>query len=543
MKRSTIIVGFITAFILLLQCDTHAQTYIRSITYDKRDVFDSTQRDWFFAGKIVNSLHTMTRDYVIDDELLFSEGDEVNYKLIEETERNLRRTGLFSRVVIRTLIDSIETDSADIIILTQDQWSTTGAVLFGAGGGVSNTGGRVDEFNLVGTGIGIGAQGLYRTENDIGWQGSTSLRLRRFLRTEYNVLFGLDVNRVRTMQSLTIDKPFRTLDTRHAYQVSAINNFGDDFLYTENAPPSLLPFRTQSISAMFARNAGNKDQYFVSALVSAENIRRVSPLYRQAFDNTGKLLVSLGSLRQEFIKTNGVDGYDVQDVPIGAWGQAVLGYLFPMNSMGERMFYVGGLAEQSGMMLNNDLYLFGSVQAASGFTQSTPRYTYLESQGIGHYRLSKYWLVAGRFRQQTAFNWTEFGFRQLVLDNDAGLRGYPVNTLTGDNRFVANLELRSFPELEFWFFRLSGALFYDIGTVWNQGQQLPELKMRHAIGLGLRFHNLKSTGGSAILRFDIAYNPEFQRFNFVISSDQLFSGFGRHFFRAPSLFGAGIDSE
>jgi len=69
----------------------YAQLSVRKIYLKRKQVFDSTSQDWFFAGNFANALHTLTKKYVIDDEILFEQGEELYRDDAEETERNLRR--------------------------------------------------------------------------------------------------------------------------------------------------------------------------------------------------------------------------------------------------------------------------------------------------------------------------------------------------------------------------------------------------------------------------------------------------------------------
>lgn len=96
-------------------------------------------RNWSFAGNFANALHTLTKKYVIDDEILFEQGEELYRDDAEETERNLRRSGLFSSVNV--VVDTIDDRTADITITTQDIWSTNLFPVFHVGGGISSLGG------------------------------------------------------------------------------------------------------------------------------------------------------------------------------------------------------------------------------------------------------------------------------------------------------------------------------------------------------------------------------------------------------------------
>jgi hypothetical protein len=44
---------------------------IRTITIDRRDIFDEAGDDWFFAASLLNALHTTTKQFVVEDEFLF----------------------------------------------------------------------------------------------------------------------------------------------------------------------------------------------------------------------------------------------------------------------------------------------------------------------------------------------------------------------------------------------------------------------------------------------------------------------------------------
>ena len=119
-----------------------------------------------------------------------------------------------------------------------------------------------------------------------------------------------------------------------------------------------------------------------------------------------------------------------------------------------------------------------------------------------------------------------------------------MNQLVGDNRIVANCELRYFPGWKWWAFGFSGVAFYDFGSVWNQGTALSAMQFHHAIGLGFRVHNLKSSGADAIFRFDFAFNLDENRFaGLVFSTNQLFSAFGSHQYKVPDMFGREIDLQ
>ncbi|MBK9248987.1 MAG: BamA/TamA family outer membrane protein [Ignavibacteria bacterium] len=505
-------------------------------------MFDSTTKDWFFAARLANSLHTITRDYVIEDEFLFEEDEYLELDNIEETERNLRSIGIFANVKID--VDTLDNDEVDISVTTQDRWSTLPSLILSTSGGVENYGAQIRELNLCGWGAYFGAQGLYRTENSIGWQGRVDYIQRKIFRTDLTFNGTLRANKYRTDQLVVLEKQYLTLSTPTSYGVSYFDSFGKDFVFTGNRY-TLQPFHLGEGEGWFSIAGKKKDRIFATVYASVHEVVRFDPIYRQAFDNSGKVLVGFSSLSLKFQTVNRLNSYEIEDMPIGAWGTVVLGKTFPIiwkNSPARvdgGLFYAGGQVEQSAIWGN--LYVFGQISGGSGFSSADASYTYQEFLGISHYQLTDKLILAARLRQQTAWNWD--GFRQLVLDADAGLRGYRANSIAGDNRVIGNIEARYFTDWEAWIFRFSGVLFYDYGTAWNVKTTIADAQFHNAIGVGIRLHNIKTVGADATLRFDIAYNMDENQFGFVFSTSQLFSAFGKHVFKLPQIFGLGVDSE
>ena len=513
---------------------------VRSITIDRRDIFDADSSDWFFAASIFNALHTTTKQHVLEDEFLFEEGDDIDVTLLLETERILRRIGIFANVSVR--YTQVHPDSADVFVSTQDRLSLRPAILFGTGGGITNLGAKLEDVNLFGTATQAMVYGLHRTENDIGWEGMAQITQRRLFRTEVNLRATLKANRFRTDQTLELVKPYRTMATPWACGISASNGFGGDFFYDGLAiQPAILPFHDREIVGWISQASGVRDRLFTSASVRLSDVDRAVPASRQAFDNTGHFLVAFSSISQTFRRSQFLNGYETEDVQEGAWGSAIIGRVFSLGRGGQTMWYLGAQAEQS-RYVTSDVYLFGHVGAGTGFATNRALYTYLEVSGLGHWRMTDNLLVAARINSQTAWNWT--AFRQLVLDFESGLRGYTANGLSGDNRIVTNAELRWFPGWKAWVGGFSAVAFYDVGAVWNQGIGVQSARFHNAVGLGLRFHNLKASGPDAVFRFDFAYNMDTRSFSGVIFTvSQLFSAFGSHQYQPPDVLGSDLDLQ
>lgn len=522
---------------LILNSYAFSQVTINKIYLDQRDVFDSTQSDWFFAAPVVNFFHIMTKPYVIADELLFQEGDELDLDLIYETERNLRSKGIFTKVDI--LFDTLDNKTVDVWIVAQDRWTTQLDILIGTGGNEESYGLKLDEKNFLGSASKINFEALHRSENNIGWQASVGLLSEKVFRSDYTIDLSIIANRYKTEQNLTFYEPFSTFADNKSYGINGRNVFGNEFTYRSDSI-LLLPIHERKIAAWYSQAWIRKDKVFITLFTEFDDVKRSISDYRRAYDNTAKVLLAFSSLSEKYIKTSKLNTFLQEDLPIGGWGTTILGKTFSMKSGGEALYYIGGRGETS--WFYDDLYLFGQITGASSFTNNRGKYTYQEFLGLGFYQFSKDILIAGRFRQQTVWNWE--AYRQLVLDNDGGLRGYRANRFAGDNRIVCNFEVRAFPDIDLWILRLGPTLFFDTGTVWDRGTDIVDTRWYSSVGAGLRIFNMKASGKSGILRIDFAYNLDKMKFaEIIFTSDQLFSIYKTHQYELPEVYGMEFDFE
>ncbi len=532
-----------SVFFLIFACWSllaSAEYRINRIYIDRLDVFDTASGDWFFAASFANSLHFLTREYVIRDELLFGEGDVVDESTLLETEKNLRAMNLFTRVDI--LLDSLDPLNYNVIVQTKDRWSTNPALLFGSGGDAYRIGSRIEELNLLGTGTVVVPEILYRSENGTKLQARFKIFQRRFFRFPLSLQYDFFINRFRTLHTLDFYKPFYSRSSRNSYGFEIVNNFGNELLFTAGDGYQKMSFFEKGAKLWYSHAWFKEDRLFISGFVDIRKVNRGEVSYRRAFDNSGRVFLAFSSISEDFNKMDKLNTFLVEDVVTGGWGTAILGKTFALDSTGTDAFYLAGVGEKSYLTRNKDAYFFARLVGASAFANSIGFNTYQEFLGLMFYRINPLILFSTLIRQQTVWNWR--GIRQLLLDNNHYLRGYTLNDLAGDNRLVTNLEFRFFPDWKLWIFYFSGAIFYDGGVVWKQNTQLAKARWHNALGFGVRIHNDKTAGKLGIVRVDFAYNFDKKRFaEIIVSSDQFFSIFKSHRFELPSIFGEEFEYE
>ncbi len=132
------------------QAANNSTPVIDTIIVVRQNVFTEEQERKNFLFRAANRLRFPTREWVIRQELLFEQGEPLDMRRIEESERNLRARRIFRHVEIDT---SHVADKLAVIIRARDGWSTKLKfnVAVAADGRLTGVVG-ITEVNLLGTG-------------------------------------------------------------------------------------------------------------------------------------------------------------------------------------------------------------------------------------------------------------------------------------------------------------------------------------------------------------------------------------------------------
>ena len=117
-----LLISFFCSYLYAKESDSQDQkacVKIRSIQIDASDVYEDEEDPDFFESTL-NFFHFTTRTEVVQEELLFQEGDCLDKELTTETARNLRSLPIFSEVFIT--VSPIE-GSDDVDILPWTRWT------------------------------------------------------------------------------------------------------------------------------------------------------------------------------------------------------------------------------------------------------------------------------------------------------------------------------------------------------------------------------------------------------------------------------------
>jgi len=98
------------------------EVVIGDIILEKADVFDlSDPKENNALYRLANRFHIITRDSVIEQQLLFAPGEPFSKRRVEETERILRRNTYFYDASITPV--NREDGTVDLQVNTRDVWT------------------------------------------------------------------------------------------------------------------------------------------------------------------------------------------------------------------------------------------------------------------------------------------------------------------------------------------------------------------------------------------------------------------------------------
>jgi len=479
--------------------DSAQPPIIQAMELHREDLFDSSETIHWYA-RWANSLHVVTRPWVIRRELLFKPGQPWDSALVAESARNLRQLGHFRSVEI----DSIPTDTGLLVrTTTRDGWTTR------LSAGIRTTGTQVGwsfslyDSNTLGTGI-AGLIG-YRQIPDrnilqLGLAAPRLLFNRIGIRGQYQALSdGQDA-------SASIGEPFLSQAARSSFKVGWRYFQGRILQFYDGNPVPLdtLQRRFYVVSGDVARAvATDKHGYFRAGLaggVQRDGYRPgpPGPPIPQATSGTVGPYVEVSRARFEVFV--GFQSFDrSEDIDLSpsvrlAVFAAPTTFGYAMGGVGPAIFLEGGTTFFGHHGFATAHLMAGGLITDAGLDSGTTIGTVMAAARSGRHSGVVY--VSGGL-QKGAPPGAEFD-----LGFSYGPRAFAAHSFTGDRFYFATAEYRLMltPNL----FRLVGlglAAFGDVGGAWYLGSPS---RSGGDVGAGLRM-GLTRQAELSLLRLDLAY--------------------------------------
>ncbi len=463
---------------------------IREVVLDKANIFDTSNPDedkWLY--RMANRFHVVTRDSTITRQLLLEPGEPYSKRLVEESERILRRRKYIYDAQIRAT--EVAPGVVDLHVVTRDIWSLVPEISFSRGGGENKWRAGFEESNLFGRG-----QSLQFTYSDDKDRDSSSVSFvdEHLGGSRVALYTKIADNSDGESQFLSVARPFYALDARWAAGGSFFADTRETTLYAagdeaaefghERDFVSLFGGWSKGLSGRFARRwtyGVTHDENRFSA-VAVPTLPGLLPADRKLIYP----FIGFELLEDEFVTSQNKDQISrTEDFLMGRRVTASLGW--SDESFGadrDALIYALSASQGFGTLGENALLL--SLQARGR----------LES---GDTRNAQVWFSARYYRRQSdkrllfASLYGSAG-HSLDIDNpvfvggDSGLRGYPINYQNGESSLVATIEQRYFTDWYPWrLFRIGGAIFADIGRVWGPNPAgVEQREWLTNAGIGLR---------------------------------------------------------
>jgi len=481
---------------------------IHEVILDKRNIFDLSdpkENKWLYRW--ANRLHIVTRDSVINNQLLFRPGDTISSRLLEESARILRA----NRFIIDASIEPVhyEDDIVNIKVITQDVWSLTPDFSFSRSGGENRTSIGIEETNLFGRGQLLRLKwidGVDRTSTRFDFED------RNLGSGWVSVFLRIADNSDGKTNFLSIIRPFHALDARWTAGGRVSTDDRRTSLYRLGDETAEYRHERDYHTAFGGWSGGLKNgwvQRWSAGVVHDDNrfSEAKDPGLPAVIPKDRKLVypfLDLEILEDDFETSSNTNQIGrTEDFFMGTRLKASLGW-----------------ADTSFDADRDALIFSASSNSGFGSLDKTALLLGLRIDGRrerGQTKNATTTLNARFFHRQSEkrlFFMTLSGTagHDLDLDNpvqlggESGLRGYPLRYQTGDSKMLFTIEQRYFMDWYPWrLIRVGGAIFADVGRTWGVNPIGEEnFGWLKNVGFGLRIAPMRFST-SKVAHLDFAF--------------------------------------
>jgi hypothetical protein len=495
------------ALLLFFAVAARAQAPLRigKITIEPLDVYSDAEARRGAVYRLADRLHIETRRPVIEQFLLFHEGDPYRPERLRESERNLRALGFLKSA---SVTESAPHDGVvDVTVTTQDSWSIAPETQAGSRGGMHTYGATISETNLLGFG------------KDLELGFDKGVDRRRFLMSYddpaffapyWRAHFGYAYNSDGYAHQFNLRRPFYSFATPWATDFGLETLRQTDRLYRAGAEVARFSRNHRDLIAGYGMALDPNDDHANRLTAGLRFIDDdFAPLAHHSADGLPAsreyryLFVRFAHAENDFLKLNFVNkDLRYEDFNLGrqfsleaALSPAALG----VASTSE-FFRVTASA---GARLGDDGFVLPTIafssRVASGGMQNA-----IGSANLFYVRRSE-----GRYQRtlvgRAAVNsgWRLDPELQFFADGLTGLRGYRAHMFEGTRSLVVNLEERIYLGREIGQLASPGIVAFIDGGNASRGGLSSLLQLKTDIGIGLRV-GLPRTPKN-LLRIDLAY--------------------------------------
>lgn len=445
--------------------------------------------------RLGNSLHYKTREFAINNLLLYQKNDLLDSLLVKESERLLRSQRYVRSVA--TQMHLVQSDSVDVYVRVLDAWSlfpdfstsTTSSTF------------RLTERNFLG--IGHEVAGTYReslTNKDHSY--STSYRIPTIFKT----FIGAQLNYQKEIDGsygkyVNFERPFFSSYSHWAGGIYVDEQYKKIILRDSNLNPSAQSYKYSSQDYWLGYSypfLGGKSEYnratnfFVNARHLQINYKEQPSPTVDVFSNFStekQYLASFGFASRKFIQDKNLFKFNViEDIASGFIYSVTAGNQLK-NDLNR--FYLGGRVALGrfypfGYLSTN--FEYGTFFNGDKTEQTTVNWSFVYFTNLielGNWKFRQFFkpqLVIGINRLNSNFD-------RLNLNGDTGLQGFESTLLTGTKKVLVNLQTQGYSPWNLFGFRLNPYFSYSMGMLSNANDTFKDSKMYSQISAGVIVSN------------------------------------------------------
>ena len=474
---------------------------IRKIMIEIVDVFggsldlpEDTLRSWVQSSG--NSLHINSREWIIRNMLIFSEGDKLIPFHIEESERILRQTPSIydARIIPRRIKNS--RDSIDILVYIQDIWSINGSV----GYSPQNKTGKasLSDINFLGLGNALRAGLKSDREFSRGWDWDGSYSIYNIEKTfvSANMYYLSEVNSQR--YGMAIGRDFFSPIITWA---GGIGQHWQNTVYPAmlNAKgiSETVRYNQQDYWGGYAFDIGyidppeiEQNRFNISGRITRTvySDRPVLDTINEFQDNTF-YLGRIGFSYRQYYQDSYIFGLGrTEDVPLNQMISFLFGY--EKGARSSRPYY--GVKTGYSVYDEHLGFFYGGFQSGAFLSNKKwlDRVAFVEVLYFSHLNAIGKWKWRQYLGSRYSYRYDPLNqLGVLTVNNEGGIRGFSEGPQQGTKRLVVNYEVDIFVPLKFVGFKLAIITFADFGILSSNNNSIFNSVLYQGYGFGFRVRN------------------------------------------------------
>lgn len=481
---------------------------IGSIIFINQDIFDEGDpRENNAIYRLANDLHIKTREQTVRAQLLFKSGDSYSWRLMRETERNLRQQQYLFDASIRVI--RWDGKRADIEVRTRDVWSLQPGISYSRKGGAESSSFEIEEENLLGYGKRLTvarSKDEERTALLVQWSDPNVWGSRWRDQLSYSS------NDDGHLREVIVERPFFSLDTRWSAGTSGRDERRVDPRYDlgEIVDEFRRDIALAQVHGGWSRGLvdGWTRRWVAGYRYSRQEFAvepgRLPPISLPPDHTESYPWIGMHWIEDEYEETENLNQIGrTEDLYYGTSYRLELGW--SSESLGASTDAAIFTAAAGTSWRWGPKHLLFVQGGASGRLESEE-----VENGILGGTARYYWRWDPKRVLYASLDATATDDldpeNQLLMGGDTDLRGYPFSYQSGTSRVQFTLEQRLYTDwFPFRLFNVGGAVFFDAGRTWGPNIAGTEsLGWLKDVGFGLRLGNARSGFGS-VIHLDVAF--------------------------------------